>query len=87
MIGIENNHSEVARLVAQIEAEYAAACAGMYGLSAGSARHDVIQARMSRAQEIGEQLIERIGKEAALPLIVEAMDAGSRRHASGDDGT
>jgi hypothetical protein len=78
MVGNDNNHSEVARLVAQIEAEYAAACAGMHGLSAGSARHDVIQARMSRAQELGEQLIECIGEEAALPLIVEAMDSASR---------
>jgi hypothetical protein len=31
-------------------------------------------------------LIERIGKEAALPLIVEAMDSASRRRAAGDDG-
>jgi hypothetical protein len=73
------NQSEVARLRAQIEREYAAACAGLYGLSAGSARHDFIQRRMANAQEYGEQLIERIGKEAAMPLIVKAMEAGARQ--------
>ncbi len=45
----------------------------------GTARHDFIQARMARAQEYGEQLIERIGAQAAMPLIVAAMDAGSRQ--------
>jgi hypothetical protein len=73
------NSSEVARLRAQIDAEYAAAFAGLYGLSAGSARHDFIHRRMERVAEIGEQLIERIGKEAAMPLILEAMESGSRQ--------
>jgi hypothetical protein len=45
----------------------------------GSARHDFIQARMARAQQYGEQLIERIGAQAAMPLIVAAMEAGSRQ--------
>ncbi len=73
------NQSEVARLREQIEREYAAACAGLHGLGMGSARHDFIQARMARAQQYGEQLIERIGAQAAMPLIVEAMEAGSRQ--------
>jgi hypothetical protein len=73
------NQSEVARLREQIEREYAAACAGLSGLAMGTARHDFIQARMARAQQYGEQLIERIGAQAAMPLIVEAMEAGSRQ--------
>ncbi len=73
------NPSEVARLREQIEREYAAASAGLHGLGMGSARHDFIQARMARAQQYGEQLIERIGAQAALPLIVAAMEAGSRQ--------
>jgi hypothetical protein len=73
------NPSEVARLREQIEREYAAACAGLHGLGMGSARHDFIQARMARAQQYGEQLIERIGAQAAMPLIVAAMEAGSRQ--------
>jgi hypothetical protein len=73
------NHSEVARLRAQIEREYAAACAGLHGLGMGSARHDFIQRRMASAQEYGEQLIAQLGKEAAMPLIVEAMERASRQ--------
>jgi hypothetical protein len=80
---IPGNQSEVARLREQIDAEYAAAFAGLYGLSAGSARHDFIHRRMERVAEIGAELIERIGKEAAIPLIVQAMEAGSRQ--SGDE--
>ncbi len=78
-MSIAENPSEVARLREQIEREYAAACAGLHGLGMGSARHDFIQARMARAQQYGEQLIERIGAQAALPLIVAAMEAGSRQ--------
>jgi hypothetical protein len=84
-MSIPVNPSEVARLRAQIDAEYAAAWTGLYGLSAGSARHDFIQKRMERVAEIGDQLIERIGKEAAMPLILEAMEAGSRH--SSDEST
>jgi hypothetical protein len=73
------NPSEVARLRAQIEREYQAAYNGLYGLAAGSARHEFIQRRMANAQQYGEQLIAQLGKEAAMPLIVEAMERASRQ--------
>jgi hypothetical protein len=73
------NQSEVARLREQIEAEYAAACNGLHGIRAGSARHDFIQKRMECVQQYGEQLIVQIGKEKAMPLIVAAMEAGSQQ--------
>jgi len=72
------NPSEVARLREQIEREYAAAWAGLSGLAMGTARHDFIAARMANAQQYGEQLIAQLGKEA-MPLIVAAMEAGSRQ--------
>jgi hypothetical protein len=75
----DQNKSEVARLRAQIEAEYAAAYAGLHGLSAGSSRHDTIQAKIARAQEYSEQLIAALGEQEAMPLIVEAMDLASRQ--------
>ncbi len=78
-MSIAENQSAVARLREQIEREYAAAWAGLAGLAMGSARHDFIQARMANAQQYGEQLIERIGAQAAMPLIVAAMEAGSRQ--------
>lgn len=69
--------SEVARLVQQIDAEYAAARLGLQGLSSGSARHDVIAIHMERAQAAGQQLIDTIGSEDAMPLIVRAMEKGA----------
>jgi hypothetical protein len=68
------NQSEVARLRAQIDAEYTAAYNGLHGLSAGTSRHAFIQKRMERVAELGEQLIAQLGKEEALPLIVAAME-------------
>jgi hypothetical protein len=63
------NHSEEARLRAQIEAAYN----GLDGLAAGSARHDFIQKHMERVVEPGEQLVERLGKEEGIALRVAAM--------------
>mgnify|MGYP003623104915 CR=1 FL=1 len=68
------NHSEVAILLSQIDAEYDAAHQGLYGLASGNARHDFISARMEHIHSVGQHLIDTIGKEAALPLIVAAMD-------------
>jgi hypothetical protein len=71
--------SDVARLTAQIEAEYAAAFAGLHGLAAGTVRHDVITAKMCRAQEASDELTALVGEEAAKPLIVAALD-GAEPH-------
>lgn len=68
------NKSEVAALRATIEQEYNAAHSALHGLAAGTARHAVISARMSRAQQASEQLIEAIGTKEAMPLIIAAME-------------
>jgi hypothetical protein len=68
------HQSEVAILLSQIDAEYDSAWTALYGLSSGSARHDFISARMEHIQSVSQHLIDRIGQEAALPLIVAAMD-------------
>jgi hypothetical protein len=67
--------SEVAALRATIEAEYQAAYQAVHGYSEGSVRHAVIAARMGRAQEAARSLEALIGKEAAKPLIIDALDA------------
>jgi hypothetical protein len=72
-----HNQSEVARLMQQIEEEYEAARMALYGPSQGSACHDIIQAHMANAQQYGQQLIDQLGREEALPIIIQAMDAGS----------
>ena len=68
------NQSEVAILLAQIDAEYTSAQQALYGSASGNARHDFIMARMEHIQSVGQHLIDTIGQEAALPLIVAAMD-------------
>ena len=68
------NKSEVATLRTTIEREYNAAHEALYGLAAGTARHEVINARMERAQHASEQLIEAIGAREALPIIAAAME-------------
>lgn len=74
-----NNKSEVARLREQIELEYEAAHSALYGLAAGTARHDIIQHHMANAQQYGQQLIDEIGTEEALPIIVAALDGGQAK--------
>lgn len=66
--------SEVAALRATIEQEYNAAHEALHGLAAGTARHAVISARMGRAQQASEELIEAIGTKEALPIIIAAME-------------
>lgn len=68
------NQSEVAILLSQIDAEAYSAFTALYGLSSGSTRHAVISARMEHIQSVSQHLIDTIGQEAALPLIVAAMD-------------
>jgi hypothetical protein len=66
--------SEVARLRAQIEAEYAAAQQGLTGLAAGTARHTFLLARMERTWHLTEQLAGLVGIEEAAAILVEAME-------------
>jgi hypothetical protein len=66
--------SEVAALMARISAECSAAERALHGLSAGSARHDFITARMERVGEIAEQIVSLVGAKAATPLIAKAME-------------
>jgi hypothetical protein len=51
--------SEVARLRAQIEAEYQAAQRGLTGLAAGTTRHAFITAKMERMTQYLQQLTEQ----------------------------
>lgn len=66
--------SEVAQLLAQIDAAHHAAMQGLYGLAQGTARHDFITAKMEQMQRASEQLIETLGVEKAMPLIIKMME-------------
>ncbi len=69
----QENQSEVARLVAQIDAEYEAAQRGLEGLSEGTSQHAFITARVENMERCREALEQIVGADEATRLVVEAM--------------
>jgi len=70
----QQNNSEVARLVAQITAEYEAAQRGMYSIREGTARHQFINAHMDRIGTLKNELVGHIGDAAeTMTIIVRAL--------------
>jgi hypothetical protein len=67
------HNSEVARLLAQINSEYAAARQGLSGLAQGIGQHRFITKRMEQIAELHSQLRELVGDEAML-LITQELD-------------
>lgn len=55
MLGAHEQRSEVARLLAQISAEYEAAQRGLTGLAYGTSQHEFITARMENMGQIHVQ--------------------------------
>jgi hypothetical protein len=71
---VTENRSEVARLLAQIGAEYEAAERGLKGLAAGTARHEFINHKMERIGELHASLHSLVGERAML-LIAGQFEA------------
>jgi hypothetical protein len=69
---MKGEQSEVARLLAQIEAEYLAAQRGLSGLAA-TAKHAAITARMEQMGRLHKNLREIVGEEA-IRLIAERLE-------------
>jgi len=66
--------SEVARLLQQISLEYEAATRGLTGLSARSAKHSFITARLEQIGAYHEQLASMVGAIQATQLIIELAE-------------
>ena len=66
------NQSEVARVLAQIEAEYDAAQRGLTGL-AECARHAAITARMENIGRLHEHLHTLVGDQS-IPLVYDRLE-------------
>jgi hypothetical protein len=73
MLGTQEQGSEVARLLAQISAEYEAAQQGLAGLACGVSRHDFITTRMENLGRIHDELQSLIG-DAAISLIANQLN-------------
>lgn len=65
-------NSEVARLLAQISAEYEAAQRGMGGFACGSSKHEFITARMEHMGRLHRQLQSIVG-ESAIAMIADTL--------------
>ena len=73
MFGFSRSHSEVADLMAQIDAESEAMFQALNGFSK-MASHESINARYNRLGQLGNQLGKYIGKDAAIGVISDAMN-------------
>lgn len=72
---MHGDQSEVRRLLAQIDAEYAAAKRGLNGLAQGVSQHAFITARMERVSELHSELSGVVGsREEAMRLLVEHQE-------------
>lgn len=82
MFGEPEQRSEVARLLAQIRAEYQAAERGLSGLSSGAARHDFISARTENIGKCHEELTELVGSEQAISIIAQTIWSSTDQRAA-----
>ncbi len=58
-------HSEIRQLRERIEQEFVSMRLGLYGLAAGVAKHQFIEARMHQAGSYEDQLATHVGEEQA----------------------
>ncbi len=70
----DGHQSEVARILAQINAEYEAAQRGLTGLAYGTSKHAFITARMENMGQLHNQLQSIVG-DAAIAMIADALNS------------
>ena len=71
---MNKQRSEVAQLLQQISLEYEAATRGLTGLSAGSAKHSFITAKLEQIGAYHEQLVNLVGEVQATHLVIELAE-------------
>jgi len=74
LLAMAGGESEIARLMAQIDAETTAAYHGLYGLAWGTSRHDIINAKMERIAALNDELTAQLGEEAAISIILQVLE-------------
>ncbi len=70
---LSTQKSAIARLRQQIDQEYEAARQGLSGFCSGAARHDFIQAKTENIGKYHQQLIDLVGPEQAISIIVDTL--------------
>jgi hypothetical protein len=66
--------SEVTRLLARIEQEYASARSGLSGLASGTARHAFLTGKMERIQTCYRSLCGLLGTPEATRAVAEHLE-------------
>ncbi len=74
MLRAHKQRSEVARLLAQISAEYEAAQRGLRGLAHGVSQHEFITARMENMGQLHSELQSLVG-DVAIAMIADQLNA------------
>ncbi|HLI71830.1 MAG TPA: hypothetical protein VKV19_18905 [Ktedonobacteraceae bacterium] len=69
----EEARSEVAQILAQIQAEYESAVIGLSGLASGTASHEFITARMERMGQLHKKLFHLVGENDAIALVADTL--------------
>jgi len=71
---MHENKSEVANLMAAVDAQNAAAWNALYGLAEGTAQHQFISARYAEIWHIKDQLAEHVGEEQAVEMVIQRLN-------------
>lgn len=71
---MNGNTSEVANLMAAVDAQNRAAWNALYGLAEGTAQHKFITARYEEIWRIKDQLAEHVGEEQAVAMVMQRLN-------------
>jgi hypothetical protein len=74
--------SEIARLRQRLEDEYTAGRRALYGLASGWAKHQFISRRLSNMDDCRLELERLVGKEEAMRIVCETLEAARSRAAA-----
>ena len=73
MYSLQEQHSEIKRLLTQISAEYEAAQRGLFGLASGTSRHAFITQKMENMECHRQELQHIVGEMPAIAMIAEQL--------------
>jgi hypothetical protein len=72
---MNGNQSEVANLMAAIDAQNEAAWNALYGYAEGTVKHHIISDKYEQIWRIKDQLAEHVGEEQAVKMVIERLNA------------
>ena len=74
----QGNQSSVARLMAEISAQYEAAQWALSGQAVGVSQHTFITRRLEKMEDARQELEQLVGPDESTRLVVEQLDKSDR---------